>query len=133
MKIELIGEDVAAPSDVLRRLAADIGLPAPEVIVPDNAATTRADPFSVAVGLAGLVLMFPPAVDATINLIDRARRDTARKGVDDLKAALEASDAESIVTLSNGRVLILPKAATDTVVDALLAEAGASKSTPLGV
>ena len=122
MKIEIIGEDIAAPTEKARRLFTDLGLPEPQAIMPSEHGRTRADPFTVAVGISSILLMLPPAIDATINLIDRTRRDTARKGVDDLKAALETAGAESVITTSNGRTLILPKAATDDVVDAILTD-----------
>ena len=64
--------------------------------------------------------MLPPMIDATINLIDRARRDTARKDVEALKTALDAAGSECVITMADGKVLILPKAATDAVVDAVL-------------
>jgi len=128
MKIEILGEDIAAPTDRARRLFTDLGLPEPQVVPQSAGGPTRADPFTVAVGISSILLMLPPAIDATINLIDRARRDTARTGVDDLKAALEAANAESVITTSNGRTLILPKAATDEVVDALLTELRAQQS-----
>lgn len=122
MKFEIIGKDIAAPAEQARRLFKDLGLPEPQAVPQSEGGQTRADPFTVAVGISGIILMLPPAIDATINLIDRARRDSARKGVDELKAALEAAGAESIITTSNGRTLILPKAATDDVVDAILTE-----------
>lgn len=121
MKIEIIGEDITLPTVNAQRLFTDLGLPELLVTALHEGEPTRADPFTVAVGISSILLMLPPAIDATINLIDRARRDTARKGVDDLKAALEAAGAESVITTSNGRTLILPKAATDEIVDAILA------------
>jgi len=121
MKIEIIGEDITLPTVKAQRLFTDLGLPELLVSSQHEGEPTRADPFTVAVGISSILLMLPPAIDATINLIDRARRDTARKGVDDLKAALEAAGAESVITTSNGRTLILPKAATDEIVDAILA------------
>lgn len=122
MKIEIIGDDIAAPADQAQQLFRDLGLPDLQVAPPSAGAPTRVEPFTVAAGIIGIILMLPPAIDTTINLIDRGRRDTARKGVEDLKAALEAAGAESVITTSNGRTLILPKAATDDVVDAILTE-----------
>lgn len=122
MKVEIIGEDITIPIEKVQRLFTNLGLPELQVSSPPEDDPTRADPFTVAVGICSILLMLPPAIDASINLIDRARRDTARKGVEDLKAALKAAGAESVITTSNGRTLILPKAATDEIVDALLAE-----------
>ena len=122
MKIEIIGDNISAPTDQVRRLFADLGLPRPQMASRVEGGTTRADPFTVAVGISSLILTLPSVIDATINLIDRARRDTAHRNVDGLKAALEAAGAESIITTAHGRTLILPKAATDDVVDAILTE-----------
>ncbi len=122
MKTEIIGDDINAPTAQARRLFHDLGLPDLQVARPSGDAPTRTDPFAVAVGVSSILLMLPPAINATINLMDHARRDTARQGVDDLKTALEAAGAESVITTSNGRTLILPKATTDEAVDAVLTE-----------
>lgn len=60
MKIEIIGEDIAVPSDLARRLFTDLGLPEPDEAQPSDGGPTRADPFTVAVGVSSIILMLPP-------------------------------------------------------------------------
>lgn len=128
MKLHLIGEDLTAVRTRVDALFTDLGSgPLIETAV-DPAGDTRTDPFTIAVGISGIILMLPPMIDATINLIDRARRDTTRKNVEDLKSALESAGSQCVITISDGKVLILPKAATDTVVDAVLEGLKAEKT-----
>jgi len=85
-KIEIVGKDIATSTDQARRLFTDLGQPEPQEVPSSDGKPTHADPFTIAVGISSIILMVPSAIGATINLIDRAKRDIARKGVDDLKA-----------------------------------------------
>jgi len=128
MKLHLIGEDLTAVRTRVDALFNDLGSGPLIETAADPAGVTRTDPFSIAVGISGIILMLPPMIDATVKLIDRAKRDTARKNVEDLKSALEAAGSQCVITMSDGKVLILPNTATDAVVDAVLKGLKANKT-----
>jgi hypothetical protein len=132
MKLQLVGQDVTTARACADALFTNLGAGPLIETAQDPSGNTRTDPFTVAIGISGIILMLPPMIDATINLIDRARRDTARKDVEALKTALDAAGSECVITMADGKVLILPKAATDAVVDAVLEGLKANKTSRPG-
>ncbi|UWQ13086.1 hypothetical protein K3556_08865 [Aliiroseovarius sp. M344] len=122
MKIQLTGADLASARSQIERMFASLGAVPLEEQVSPNAQSQRIDPFTVAVGLSSIILTLPSTIDAITNLMDRAKRDTAKTEVDELKRVLVEVKVGCILTTDTGRTLILPKAATDDVVDAILEE-----------
>jgi hypothetical protein len=120
MKLQLVGEDLTSVRVQADALFANLGAGPLIEIAEDSAGVSRTDPFTVAVGISGIILMLPPMIEATFNLVARSRRNTARRDVDKLKAALAEGGAQCVLTMGNGETLVLPQAATDAVVDAVL-------------
>ncbi|UWQ13088.1 hypothetical protein K3556_08875 [Aliiroseovarius sp. M344] len=122
MKIQLTGADIASARSQTEHMFASLGAVPLEEQVSPNAQSQRIDPFTVAVGLSSIILTLPSTIDAITNFMDRAKRDKAKTEVDALKRVLVEVKVGCILTTDTGRTLILPKAATDDVVDAILEE-----------
>ncbi len=128
MRIHLNGADVAPASDQVHKLFAELGIDGLQEQPIDAEAGRRADPFTVAVGISSILLALPGTIGAIVGLMDRSKRKTAQKEVEELKRVLIEIKVDCVLTTDTGRSLALPKAATDDVVDAIFEELAAPEN-----
>ncbi len=90
-------------------------------ITPDGDQTRDA---ALLIGIAGLVMSFPGAALAALQLRDHLDRRRMRDTLEALKAKLEEAGGEAKMQLPSGATLDIARTGTDAAVDLLLGELG---------